>query len=857
MHALADRRGAAGQPVRAILARQPERIRTLYALTGGNPRVLALIYQVLERSETDTIFADLEALLDQVTPFYKARVEEYASAQQRAVIDAIALNWDPIGSGALAEATGIEVTTISSHLSRLKRSGFVEEVASSGARSGYQLAERFLNIWYLMRHGTRRTRHRLRWLTLFLARLYSSEELGRMALEADGDGPTRRWHPHFRAAFDEARREVALSGIGRAPGDFDIAAPSGQGGIDAEIVAQFDMAAEHIEAGRFEQAVTVYGDIAVRLGASPEPQLRELVGKALVNKAYCLIAIGRSEEAVAVCDEVVSRFAASPEPGLRKQVAMALVNKGNALDRAEEAITTYGDVVSRFAAYPDLREEVARALVYKGVRLWTLGRSEEAIEVYGDVVARFAASPGSALREQVAIALVNKGITLGELGRSEEAIAAYSEVVARFAESRESALLEQVAMALVNKGVMLGALDQTQETIAVYDEVVARFAESQEPALLNQVAMALVNKGVRFGALGRSEEAIAVYGDVVARFAALPEQTLREPVARALVNMGVRLGALGRSEEAITAFDDVVARFEASPEPALREAVARALVNKGITLGALGRSADEVAAYDEVVARFEASPELALRGLVARAMVNKGCALGELGRSAEEVAVYDDVVARFAESPEPALREAVARALVNKGNLHFDETGDIPEAEAAFRLALALDGGSVPASANLAWLLLAKGEAEAARAVVAGLDGMPETGQQLLSAGIELVSGNLGNAFAGLGKVLDEGLDDGGWSFFDDLMRFLRIAAARGHGEAAIAWFEASGHADRSAPVHAALVAVVRGEAFLNDVNPEMRPAARQLFERLSRPGRATPPPPAPKARRRSSRKGR
>ena len=43
--------------------------------------------------------ADLEVLLDQVTPYYKARIEEYSTQQQRAVIDAIALHWDPIASG--------------------------------------------------------------------------------------------------------------------------------------------------------------------------------------------------------------------------------------------------------------------------------------------------------------------------------------------------------------------------------------------------------------------------------------------------------------------------------------------------------------------------------------------------------------------------------------------------------------------------------------------------------------------------------------------------------------------------------------------------------------------------------------
>ena len=152
LRALADRAGEAGDAVKSILEQEPGRIRALYGLTGGNPRVLVMTYQLLERRKTSDVFADLEALLDKVSPYYKARVEDYVTAQQRAVIDAIALNWDPILSHDLSVKAGVEITTVSSHLNRLKRDGFIEEVATSGARAGYQIAERFLNIWYLMRH---------------------------------------------------------------------------------------------------------------------------------------------------------------------------------------------------------------------------------------------------------------------------------------------------------------------------------------------------------------------------------------------------------------------------------------------------------------------------------------------------------------------------------------------------------------------------------------------------------------------------------------------------------------------------------------------------------------------------------
>ena len=51
MRALAKRRGTHGKPVLEVLARQPERLRTLHVLTGGNPRVLALVYRLLERGD--------------------------------------------------------------------------------------------------------------------------------------------------------------------------------------------------------------------------------------------------------------------------------------------------------------------------------------------------------------------------------------------------------------------------------------------------------------------------------------------------------------------------------------------------------------------------------------------------------------------------------------------------------------------------------------------------------------------------------------------------------------------------------------------------------------------------------------
>ncbi|RJF87144.1 hypothetical protein D3874_08985 [Oleomonas cavernae] len=721
LRALAEVRGEAGRLVIEILHREPERLHTLHELTGGNPRVLAMLYRLLESAETDTVMADLEALLDQVTPYYKARVEEYRTTLQRAVIDAVALHWDPITSHDLAQATAIEVTTISPQLSRLKNDGLIEEVSVSGARSGYQLVERFLNIWYLMRHGTRRTKQRVRWLVAFLANFYSSDELRRISSAGrarSGAGPLHAmWCEAVDAAVeyveDPARYSRQAAGESAMPmrtavnlqqsrtgtelGDLgDLAsrletAESPQILIDIydEIIARFGDAGEPAlreevaralvnkgitlgDLNRNEEAIAVYDGMIARFGDAGEPALREQVAGALANKGITLGGLDRSEEAIDIYDEIIARFGDAGEPALREEVARALVNKGSTLgdlNRNEEAIAVYDEVVARFgdAAEPVLREGVARALISKGIRLSGLNRSEEAIAVYDGMIARFGDAGEPALREQVAGALANKGITLGGLDRSEEAIDIYDEIIARFGDAGEPALREEVARALVNKGSTLGDLNRNEEAIAVYDEVVARFGDAAEPVLREGVARALISKGIRLGGLNRSEEAIAVYDEVVARFGDAGESVLRVQVARALINKGYRLGVLGLSEEEVAVYDGMIARFADATEPALRERVARALVNKGITLGDLDRNEEAIAVYDEVVARFGDAGESVLRVQVARALINKGYRLGVLGLSEEEVAVYDGMIARFGDAAEPALREQVAGALANKG----------------------------------------------------------------------------------------------------------------------------------------------------------------------------------------------
>lgn len=177
LRGLAEVRGEQGRKVLHILNTDPGRIRTLHDLTGGNLRTLVLLYMLLERDADDEVMHDLERLLDEVTVLYKARVEDLAP-QTRVVLDAVALNWNPVTAAKVAEITGMETSAVSTQLDRLVRNGLLEKVSiSTSGRTAFQLGERFFNIWYLMRHGPRRQRTRLLWLTGFLRGFYSPQQL--------------------------------------------------------------------------------------------------------------------------------------------------------------------------------------------------------------------------------------------------------------------------------------------------------------------------------------------------------------------------------------------------------------------------------------------------------------------------------------------------------------------------------------------------------------------------------------------------------------------------------------------------------------------------------------------------------
>lgn len=205
---LAKQRGA--HELIERLEADPGRLRVLHTLTGGNPRTAVLLYGVLLKGVDGDVRSDLEGLLDEVTPLYKARFDELP-AQAQQLLDKLALHWNPMTARQAADALNWNINQSSAQLDRLTQAGIVEKVKSGrGKRIAFQVAERFFNIWYLMR-ASRRVRRKLMWLVEFLRVFFSNEEL----------------HKHAQQQLDSHCAEPAAAeymlALGRAMGNVPMA----------------------------------------------------------------------------------------------------------------------------------------------------------------------------------------------------------------------------------------------------------------------------------------------------------------------------------------------------------------------------------------------------------------------------------------------------------------------------------------------------------------------------------------------------------------------------------------------------------------------------------------------------------
>ena len=155
---------------------QKGKLETLRILSGGVPRTLVILLNILSKRNTGDAIDYLNEMLEQVTPLYQDRMKALSSQQQE-IMHHLAIQWDRTSAKDLAKETRIPSKSISAQLAQLEDSGYINKISTSKRNHLYEIDERFFNIWLLMSESSAYDVKRVIWLTRWLDMFYDSNEL--------------------------------------------------------------------------------------------------------------------------------------------------------------------------------------------------------------------------------------------------------------------------------------------------------------------------------------------------------------------------------------------------------------------------------------------------------------------------------------------------------------------------------------------------------------------------------------------------------------------------------------------------------------------------------------------------------
>ena len=127
-------------------------VRRLQILTGGSPRLLAIVARFGAARSFRTLLSDLLDLVDEHTAYFKSHVESLP-AQERRVYLALAELWKPAIAREVADRARMETSKCSAQLRRLMGRGVVSDAGGTNRRKQYYVSERLYNIYYLLRRS--------------------------------------------------------------------------------------------------------------------------------------------------------------------------------------------------------------------------------------------------------------------------------------------------------------------------------------------------------------------------------------------------------------------------------------------------------------------------------------------------------------------------------------------------------------------------------------------------------------------------------------------------------------------------------------------------------------------------------
>ena len=199
------------------------RLQALYRMTGGNPRLTMMLYELIAHESITSVQEQFHLLLDRISPFYQGRLKDLPPGQ-RALLECLASMRDQEKTpAAIAARMRMSQQETSSLLKRLTDAHYLRAARHPRDRRSrlYTIREGFFDIWLAMnlsRGARRRVPFLLEFFSLFYPSIAAREEKRRelrAKLLEEGSVDAGTELDYLSEVGDEAERAAAKFDMAR------------------------------------------------------------------------------------------------------------------------------------------------------------------------------------------------------------------------------------------------------------------------------------------------------------------------------------------------------------------------------------------------------------------------------------------------------------------------------------------------------------------------------------------------------------------------------------------------------------------------------------------------------------------
>jgi tetratricopeptide (TPR) repeat protein len=589
------------------------RIRAVHHLAGGNHRVYVIFSEFLTSKSLDELVNPFMHMLDDLTPYYQARMA-WLSPQQKKIVEYLCEQRGAVPVKEIARHCFMSHQTAAGQLKHLREAGYVHSEAT-GRESFYELREPLMRLCIELKKNRGDP---IRLLVDFLRLWHSRTKLEQrlLALQPD-ESLERKYVSYAIKAYDEGQEDLRVEACLKdvqsclSKDDYESALH-----VTEELVALGWQTSDLLQ----QQGFSLFKLNRVKDALTAFDKALEM------NPHNAFAWVSRGIALNTLCEYVAALAAFDKAVELAPKRSLGWMLRGMSLDRlkrGEDALASFDNAV-------EIDPNYAHAWVHRGIALGVLGRDGEALAALDKAIA-LDAKDSEAWR--------SRGTALTRLDRDEEALAAFDKAIESNPKDTD---------AWFRRGVSVGRLNRHKEALAAFDKAV-----EIDP----NYAHAWIHRGIALGELGRDEEALSDFDKAIeldpsdsevwrSRGIALTRLDRYDESLTAFnkaidldpndsyvwLYRGTSLDQLHRDEEALVAYNRAI---ELNPNQG------HAWVHRGITCLNLGRDEESLRSFDKAIDLGDTFPNL---------FVLRAEAFLALNRWEEAVATLNKGVGGFAET---------------------------------------------------------------------------------------------------------------------------------------------------------------------------------------------------------------